>query len=76
MFPDIVIGALLMVCGVLIIVYRQKLLLLMHKAIERIYGGATAEIWAYGRRVSVGMIIAGVGWIGMGVIAVLDALVA
>lgn len=75
MFPDILIGAVLMISGLLIIVYRQKLLPLMHRAIERMYGGTTAEMWASGRRVSVGMIIAGAGWIAMGGIAVLDALV-
>lgn len=75
MFPEIVIGPILIVSGVLIILYREILLSVMHKGLERLYGAA-ADALASGRRASVGMMGggAGAGWIVLGVIAVIDAL--
>lgn len=74
MFPEIVIGPVLIVSGVLIVAYRRQLQSVIHKRAERIYGEATADLWASGGRASVGLLVAGAGWVAMGVITVIDAL--
>jgi len=70
MFPEILIGPVLIVCGVFVMVFRRRVVSVMNKKVGKMYGEATADMWASGKRASVGILVAGAGWIALGAITV------
>lgn len=75
MFPEVLIGPVVIVCGALIVLYRRRLTSVMRRASEVIYGEATADIWFSGRRGVTGVLVAGIGWILVGALTLVSAFI-
>lgn len=75
MFPEIVIGPILITFGVLMIVRRRKIEDIVHKGLEMTHGDPVADMLSSGKRARVGYAIGGALAIVMGAVEIVLAFI-
>lgn len=73
MFPEIIIGPVLILVGAVLAVFRHHVAQIMHVGAERFFGGAVADHWFRERSAPVMMLLVGVFMIALGAFTAFEA---